>query len=221
MACKKIILMISILFISACSGVSYYYKNSYTKLVDPKADFLVQYEGKPKYTLVDNMSQWEEKMLKDGYIMLGYSQQVGPQGTGFAEKNSVKWGSILKAERVLHNVPVEKSFNNRYFLATYWAKAKGFILGAYFEDMDKEVAEKAGFRKGALIKEIVKDSPADKAQLRRGDLVMLFNDEPVLDASVMEKLVKKHAGETVMLSIWSLDNGEAIKLEVKLNEKNW
>ena len=216
---RPVLLSIAIsLLAQACSGVPYYYEKSYTSLLDPRADFLLPPPDEPEFAFVADMVTSEKKMLKDGFVMLGYSQQISPQyGGRIAQRNATSWGRKLGATKVLQLKPIERGNSNRYFLATYWAKAKNFIFGAFYDDLSASLEEKLGFQDGVLVKSVVDGSPAKKADIRQGDLILLFNDQIIEDTSTLDDLIKTHAGKEVTLSIWSLDNGETISVSVQLN----
>ncbi len=57
---------------------------------------------------------------------------------------------------------------------------RGF-LGVSLQPIDKDLADAFGLEKaeGALIAEVVKDSPADKAGLKQGDIIIEYNKTPV------------------------------------------
>jgi serine protease Do len=58
-------------------------------------------------------------------------------------------------------------------------------LGVYIQDVDRALAESLGLDKpqGALIAQVEPDSPAAKAGLEPGDVVVGFSGKPVVDAS--------------------------------------
>lgn len=68
-------------------------------------------------------------------------------------------------------------------------KAKGKVdrgwLGVYIQDVDKNLAESLDLEKpsGALIAQVEPGSPADKAGLEAGDVVIEFNGEEIIEAS--------------------------------------
>lgn len=57
---------------------------------------------------------------------------------------------------------------------------RGF-LGVSLQPVDKDIAEAFGLEKaeGALVSEVVKDSPADKAGIKQGDVIIEYNNTPV------------------------------------------
>lgn len=68
-------------------------------------------------------------------------------------------------------------------------KQKGFVdrgwLGVYIQDVNKDLAESLGLEKpaGALIAQVEPGSPADKAGIEAGDVVIEFNGRSILEAS--------------------------------------
>lgn len=58
-------------------------------------------------------------------------------------------------------------------------------LGVYIQDVDKGLAESLGLKepRGALIAQVETGSPADKAGLQAGDVVVVFDGQPIIDAS--------------------------------------
>lgn len=68
-------------------------------------------------------------------------------------------------------------------------KSKGRVdrgwLGVYIQDVDKNLAESLGLERpvGALIAQVEPGSPADKAGMQAGDVVVEFNDREIVEAS--------------------------------------
>ena len=55
---------------------------------------------------------------------------------------------------------------------------------------------------GALVKSVTPDTPADKAGLREGDIILAVNDEKITLAMDLAQVVQKHKpGDTVTLTI--------------------
>lgn len=79
-------------------------------------------------------------------------------------------------------------------------------LGAYFGAPEGE---------GALITEVMKDSPAEKAGLKVGDVIVAINNEPVEGPGDVSSILRgKDRGEEVELSIIRDRNAETVALEV-------
>ena len=64
-------------------------------------------------------------------------------------------------------------------------------LGVTVQAMSEELADSFGLEKptGALINEVVKDSPADEAGLQRGDILLTYDGEPIEELNDLPRLV--------------------------------
>ncbi len=80
----------------------------------------------------------------------------------------------------------------------------GSFLGVYAEDINKENMGRYGLReaRGAGITSIVKDSPAEKAGLKKDDVILRFDGESVTSVRKLNRLVSEVApDQTVRLGI--------------------
>lgn len=64
-------------------------------------------------------------------------------------------------------------------------------LGVYIQEVTQELAESFGLDKphGALVSQVIKGSPAEKYGLKAGDVIVAFNDQPILDSANLPPLV--------------------------------
>src|SRR5215468_2285532 len=68
------------------------------------------------------------------------------------------------------------------------------------EDISRKYGPREGF--GALIMEVMKDTPAERAGLKTGDLVVAVRERPVVDTRTLQRLVAATpAGETLALTV--------------------
>jgi len=69
----------------------------------------------------------------------------------------------------------------------------GTFLGVHAEDVSKENMASYGMRevRGVGVTEVVKDSPAEKAGLRKGDVIVGFNGESVTSTRKLNRLVNE------------------------------
>jgi serine protease Do len=77
------------------------------------------------------------------------------------------------------------------------------------QEMD-EISQKHGLREGfgALIVEVIKETPADAAGLKSGDLVVAFKERLVVDTRMLQRFVAAAGvGETVTLTVLRKDQG--------------
>lgn len=74
-------------------------------------------------------------------------------------------------------------------------KEKGAVergwLGVKLQEVSKDIAESIGLKDpmGALVVEVTKDSPADKAGVVAGDVILRFNNQPVTEMRKLPRLV--------------------------------
>jgi serine protease Do len=64
-------------------------------------------------------------------------------------------------------------------------------LGVWIQDLNEELAETFGVdeNKGALVTDVIKDSPAEKAGIERGDVIIDFNGKEVEDSTRLRNIV--------------------------------
>jgi membrane-associated protease RseP (regulator of RpoE activity) len=92
-------------------------------------------------------------------------------------------------------------------------------MGVYLQDLNKDIAGYFSMSddRGALIWQVIEDSPADEAGLKAGDVVTRVEDKDVRDSQDLREMLADHeAGETV--SITYMRRGQSETTEVKLNE---
>lgn len=96
---------------------------------------------------------------------------------------------------------------------------RGF-LGVMLQQVDKTMANKFGMKKpkGALISDIVKDSPAEKAGIKRGDIILSFDGKEIEDVNdAINKVSNSEVGKDIKIKI--LRDKKEIELTVKLVNK--
>ncbi len=97
---------------------------------------------------------------------------------------------------------------------------RGF-LGIVMQPIDKDIAEAYGLKKpeGALIAEVEKGSPADKAGLKQGDILLEYNGTAVKSIGALRKdLSLMQPGSPLQLRVNR--NGENLALTVTLGSIN-
>jgi serine protease Do len=80
----------------------------------------------------------------------------------------------------------------------------GAFLGVGTEDISKENMARYGMRevRGVGITEVTKDSPAEKAGLRKDDVILRFDGESVTSVRKLTRLVSEHApDQTVRITV--------------------
>lgn len=92
-------------------------------------------------------------------------------------------------------------------------------LGVKIQAVSPDVAESLGLRdpRGALVVEVTKDSPADKAGMKLGDIILEFDGKEVTHMRKLPRLVAEtEISKRVVVRVWR--NGEREKLYVTLGE---
>jgi serine protease Do len=78
-------------------------------------------------------------------------------------------------------------------------------LGIEVQNLDAELVKEMGLdeEKGVVITRVFRDSPADKAGLRSGDVILQFDRREVVDAAGFEEMAGKIVeGEPVLVLVW-------------------
>ena len=125
------------------------------------------------------------------------SRSGGSQGVGFAIPANMV-GKVMRAIVSGHGLD------------------RGF-LGVMIQDMDDDMAAafSTGGKRGVLIGDVQRGSPAEKAGLQRGDVVLAVDGKPVQRTARLRNLVSlTGSGKTVVLGI--LRSGKASDVKVKL-----
>jgi serine protease Do len=106
----------------------------------------------------------------------------------------------------------------------YWygdSDRKQSYIGVSLTELSDQLAEYFGATRngGVLISEVSEDSPAEKAGLKAGDVIVAVNDEKVTDASdVSEIITDMKAGEKANLKI--LRNKSPMTVAVEVAERD-
>lgn len=96
-------------------------------------------------------------------------------------------------------------------------------LGVRIRDLSEqemeEISKRHGIREGfgAMIVEVIPDTPAASAGLRSEDLVVALGDRPVVDTRALQRFVASAGvGETVALTVLRRDEGRRRLIPVRL-----
>ncbi len=92
-------------------------------------------------------------------------------------------------------------------------------LGVLIQQVTGELAESFGLDRprGALVGQVLADSPAETAGVHAGDIILEFNDAPVDSSGELPSLVARvRPGETAAMKVFR--DGEELELEVTIGE---
>lgn len=130
-----------------------------------------------------------------------FSRSGGYQGIGFSIPSKMVSNVI---DQILDNGTVKRAF-----------------LGIVLQPIDKELCEALNLDRqdGVLISEIVKDSPAQKAGLQQGDIILTYNDKPAKNvAKFRNDIALMNPGSEIKLKI--LRGGKTLSYTVKLGSQD-
>jgi hypothetical protein len=173
-----------------------------------------------------------QRMLENGYDMLGYSKFEGnviPPELAVEQAKSLKADVVLVYSKMIGNVPAsvqiqqmrdrakqkaeaDKAAKDKAvgeviaqaedqqrfaYFATYWAKLAPPLIGVHItslleQDRKNEV--------GLNVLAVVKQSPADKASIRHGDVLLKIGDVELNKPELLSQAARRYAGQTVELS---------------------
>ncbi len=129
-----------------------------------------------------------------------YSQSGGSMGIGFA-------------------IPVSLAKNVMEQIIKSGTVTRGWI-GVEVQDMTTELAESFGVKpdEGALIAGVMRGSPADRAGVKPGDILLSVNNQPVKDAQVMLELIAALApGESARFGL--MREGKARDVQISVGKR--
>ncbi len=102
-------------------------------------------------------------------------------------------------------------------------RSKGSIdrgwLGVQLQDLNEDLADSLGLesQRGALVADVVQDSPAKRAGIEIGDVILGYEGQEIKNAKELAKFVGgSDSGDRVSIRLWR--NSELIDLDVELGD---
>ena len=207
--------------------------------------------GAPQLRHSDDIESDNWKLLKDGYLMIGFSKFDGPStndGLAIAEARAVGadvvmierkfsrtltetvavtgWSPSQTTEtnenvtvsggRGVHTIDrrtetttesepettyVPQAVDYYQYSATYWRKLEKPVFGAFVKDLTDDQKQELQTNQGLVVRAVISDSPAFKADLLTGDIILQIDGQPVPSARKFYENIVGSAGKTVTLSI--------------------
>ncbi|HHJ20121.1 MAG TPA: DegQ family serine endoprotease [Gammaproteobacteria bacterium] len=113
-------------------------------------------------------------------------------------------------------IPIEVAMNVVDQLKTNGKVVRGW-LGVYIQEITRELAESFGLKRprGALVAQVIADSPAEKAGVKVGDVLLTFTGKPISHSSDLPPLVGRHpVGSEVELEVLRDGKEQTIKVVI-------
>src|SRR5438034_7251331 len=95
------------------------------------------------------------------------------------------------------------------------------MLGVYLAELTPEIADGFGIQgnSGVLIQNVIDGSPAERAGLKRNDVIVEFDGQPATDLQKLRlKVADTPVGKSVPIVV--LRDGKRIPMTVKLSDRN-
>ncbi len=141
------------------------------------------------------------RMLEDGYDLLGYSSfeagDVAPELLTQQAQQVRADVALVYTEGVQR--PQAKDARYKYF-ASYWTRLPPPLLGVHVQ-RDTQADEGEG---GLEVLAVIKDSPAARAGLRQGDILLRMGDVQLMRPEQLADTARRYAGQAVDLD-WKRD----------------
>jgi len=130
-----------------------------------------------------------------------YTQSGGYQGLSFA-------------------IPIDVAMKVEKQLLDHGKVSHG-RLGVTIQEINQDLATSFGLEKpvGALVSSVEKDSPAERAGIESGDVILKFNDQEIIHSSDLPPLVADLTpGSTATVEVWQKKHART--MSVKVGEMN-
>ena len=157
------------------------------------------------------------KTLKADTVLV-YSK-YGSAKTAGSKMQMIK--EAAKAGRELTEKDLEQEPTNYKYYASYWAKLPAPLLGVHVIKLAKkesQEAEKATEVECLKVIAVIKDSPAAKAGLVRGDTLLKLAGNSLSKPEELSNMVRQHQGKEVALEFER--NGEKSTTKALVNSRN-
>lgn len=115
-------------------------------------------------------------------------------------------------------IPIDDAMNVFRQIRDTGSVSRGW-LGVLIQEVNRDLAESFGLKRprGALVAEVMSGSPADKAGLQAGDIVLEYDGEDVTLSSDLPPMVgRTPVGETASLEV--MREGKQITLDVEIGK---
>ncbi|HKB59412.1 MAG TPA: DegQ family serine endoprotease [Gallionellaceae bacterium] len=113
-------------------------------------------------------------------------------------------------------IPIDVAMNVERQILAHGKVSRG-RLGVTIQPVDEELAQTFGLDRpeGALVSSVENDSPAEKAGIKPGDIIIKFNGRNVSSSSDLPPMVAElEPGTNVSLVVWRKDGSKTIALRV-------
>lgn len=158
----------------------------------------------------------------DDFIQTDASINPGNSGGGLIDLDGrlvgINTAIVAQGQGIGFAIPINLAKSVMKQLRDKGKVVRGW-LGVYIQPVTKELAEKFDLKKdqGALVADVIDGSPAEKAGLKRGDVIVEYNGEAVKDTHDLPRMVAATpVGDKAKLEL--VRGGEKKTLTVTIGE---
>lgn len=169
---------------------------------------------------IDNFSK--ELIMTDASINFGNSGGALLNSKGQVIGINVAKEAGDSAEGMGYSIPIDTAIPVLENLVNketrdQMSNAERGYLGATVVDVSTDAKELYNMPEGAFVYEVSEDSAAEKAGIKKGDVITKFDGESVTDKDdLVDKLSYYAVGETVTIEVQTANNGEYVSREVEV-----
>ena len=149
------------------------------------------------------------KRAAAGYVLIGTGYFPGTQAD--ARAAAVEQGQVVGAEQVFLYAPLTEAVGGNW-IATYYVHFQ-LPFGATFRDLRENERRQHG-ASGVVLGSIVSGTPASRANLITGDIVLKFDGKAITGRAAFQDLLRSRAGHPVTLTL--VRNDETLERVVRL-----
>jgi hypothetical protein len=156
-----------------------------------------------------NAAADEKRLRAQSYMRIGTSHFAASDER--ARERALRQGERVGADRVI--LYAQPGQAGAELLAAYYVRFK-LPFGATFRDLRAAEISEIGSAGGVAIGSVVDDSPASRANLLSGDIVLKCDGVAIVGRTDFQNLLRAKAGHSVTLTI--VRNGETLQRVVRL-----
>ena len=157
----------------------------------------------------------EARLAAQGYVRIGHGrfpiERIGREREADARAEAQRQAVAAGAERVLLAPP--RDGTDAAWIADYYVRFR-LPFGASFRDLRDSERATLGAQGGVAIGAVVNGTPASRANLLTGDVVLALDGKPIIDRADFQQQLKRNAGHAVTLTL--VRNGETLRRGVRL-----
>ena len=163
-----------------------------------------------------NLGNYDDFIQTDASINPGNSG--GPLLNLHGEVIGINTAINAAGQGIGFAIPIDMAKNILAQLHTKGKVTRGW-LGVYITRMDEDLAKVLNLKKpkGAVVTEVQEDSPAAKAKLKQGDIIITFNGVKIDDYNDLPKTVANTPPNT-KVTVEILRDKKKVKLSLELGE---